>query len=109
MNIGVLESLKQVNFSCFAFHDVDMLPENKFCDYKCNSNVSAVHLASRQSKWHYEPPSYRYFGGISLQTIEMLKKSNGNPNRYFGWGGEDDILRTRLEKNGFKIEYMVVL
>ena len=103
LNIGHLQA-KMENYSCIVFHDVDMLPENNFCQYKCE-NSTGIHLASRQRKWNYKPPSYRYFGGISLQTTEMLNTVNGNPNRYFGWGGEDDILRTRLEKSGFQIKY----
>ena len=36
-------------------------------------------------------------------TIEDAKAINGFPNTFFGWGGEDDALRIRLQKKGFPI------
>ena len=35
MNIGAAESLKEQNWQCFIFHDVDLLPENDKNIYSC--------------------------------------------------------------------------
>ena len=35
MNVGVVEAKRLGNFSCFVFHDVDMLPEDDRALYKC--------------------------------------------------------------------------
>ena len=35
MNIGFAEAMKQAEYDCFIFHDVDLLPENDFNLYRC--------------------------------------------------------------------------
>jgi hypothetical protein len=35
------------------------------------------------------------FGGVSAVSAEHFKAVNGYPNRYWGWGGEDDDLSER--------------
>ena len=35
MNIGYVEALKQRQWRCFIFHDVDLLPENDLNVYSC--------------------------------------------------------------------------
>lgn len=36
LNIGFIESLKENEWDCFIFHDVDMLPENDQNIYQCD-------------------------------------------------------------------------
>ncbi len=38
INIGFVEALKDNNWDCFIFHDVDMLPENPMNIYECDAN-----------------------------------------------------------------------
>ena len=45
----------------------------------------------------YRLPYESIFGGVSALTVEQFKKINGFSNDYWGWGGEDDDLSTRLE------------
>ena len=35
MNIAFVEALKQYNFQCFVFHDVDLVPEDDRNMYSC--------------------------------------------------------------------------
>ena len=40
-------------------------------------------------------PYASYFGGVSALTDSMMKRVNGFPNKYWGWGGEDDDMNAR--------------
>lgn len=54
MNIGYLEALKDSFYlwTCFFFHDVDMLPEDLRNLYTCNKDIPK-HYAVAVSKWKY--------------------------------------------------------
>jgi hypothetical protein len=47
--------------------------------------------------WTSKYDSPNFLGGILSISIEDLKKVNGFPNEFWGWGGEDDALRYRLK------------
>ncbi|XP_012935857.2 beta-N-acetyl-D-glucosaminide beta-1,4-N-acetylglucosaminyl-transferase, partial [Aplysia californica] len=98
-NVGFLEAEKIDNFDCFIFHDVDMLPLNDHCFYRCSSNPK--HLTAAVSKWKYSLPYEGYFGGVVAFTKSQFKHINGDSNLYFGWGGEDDDLKGRVKKMGY--------
>ncbi|KAK1204562.1 B4GT4 galactosyltransferase, partial [Pygoscelis papua] len=36
LDVGYLEALKEANWDCFIFHDVDLVPENDFNFYMCD-------------------------------------------------------------------------
>ena len=38
MNAAFLEARKLDNFTCFVFHDVDMVPENDLMLYRCRES-----------------------------------------------------------------------
>lgn len=48
-------------------------------------------------------PYPQYFGGVSALTPDQYLKMNGFPNEYWGWGGEDDDIATRVHLAGMKI------
>lgn len=62
-NIGYQEALKFDDYTCFVFHDVDLIPEDYRNDYGCSS--SPRHLSVAVDKFNY-----RY--GISDVTEEEL-------------------------------------
>lgn len=35
-------------------------------------------------------------------SARHMRKTNGNPNRFFGWGGEDGVMYVRILKAGLK-------
>ena len=69
MNVGVVEARKIGDFSCFVFHDVDILPEDDRAEYRC-PNQEALHLAVAVSRWKYRLIYSRYKGAshLSLKT-----------------------------------------
>ena len=38
LNVGFLEARKLDNFTCFVFHDVDMVPETDIALYRCRES-----------------------------------------------------------------------
>jgi len=51
----------------------------------------------------YGAPYPHYVGGIIAVTAEHMDLTNGFPNNFWGWGGEDDELRRRFEKVGLEV------
>ena len=51
MNVGFKESLKYGDFSCFIFHDVDLIPEDDRNFYGCN--ISPAHMSVAVDKFNY--------------------------------------------------------
>ena len=90
---------KEQGYDYFAFHDVDMLPEDDSCDYSYPKD-HPVQIATNLSQWDYNLRDVEYFGGCVLFTTEQFEKVNGyNPN-YWDWGFEDDDLFYRCQLEG---------
>ncbi len=92
LNVGF--SLYQNEGAYFCFHDVDMLPESASCDY--SYPVMPTHLSVYCSQFEYQSRP-RYFGGVLLVNREDFRKVNGFSNQYWGWGGEDDDFKKRID------------
>ncbi|XP_061484376.1 beta-1,4-galactosyltransferase 4 [Rhineura floridana] len=101
LNVGYLEALKEENWDCFIFHDVDLVPENDFNIYTCASQPK--HLVVGRNSTGYRLRYQGYFGGVTALTREQFSKVNGFSNNYWGWGGEDDDLRIRVEMQKMKV------
>ncbi|XP_062595063.1 beta-1,4-N-acetylgalactosaminyltransferase bre-4-like [Saccostrea cucullata] len=101
MNIGYAESIKLYNYTCFVFHDVDLIPENDRIMYDCIG--SPRHLSCAVDKFKYRLPYVTLFGGVTALKREHFEKVNGHSNKFFGWGGEDDDMFRRLVHHGFNI------
>ncbi|XP_064880867.1 beta-1,4-galactosyltransferase 1-like isoform X2 [Oncorhynchus nerka] len=94
MNIGYAEALKEYDYDCFVFSDVDIIPMDDRNTYKCFSQPR--HLSVSMDKYGFKLPYYQYFGGVSSLSKEQIMKINGFPNNYWGWGGEDDDIFNRV-------------
>lgn len=51
MNVGYVEALKEKNFDCFIFHDVDLLPEDDRNLYTCPEQPR--HMSVAVDKFNY--------------------------------------------------------
>ncbi|XP_075700849.1 beta-1,4-galactosyltransferase 3 [Rhinoderma darwinii] len=102
LNVGVKEAMKDEDWDCLFLHDVDLIPENDHNLYVCDP-WSPKHASIAMNKFTYSLPYPQYFGGVSAVTPEQYMKMNGFPNEYWGWGGEDDDIATRVRLAGLKI------
>ncbi|XP_056012668.1 beta-1,4-galactosyltransferase 1-like isoform X4 [Ostrea edulis] len=95
-NIGYVEALKVDNYSCFVFHDVDLVPENDKILYGCID--SPIHLSAAIDIFNYRLLYDELFGGVSAMLRTHFEAVNGFSNLYPGWGGEDDDIYHRSFK-----------
>ncbi|CAM5124355.1 unnamed protein product [Natator depressus] len=102
LNVGVKEALRDEEWDCLFLHDVDLIPENDHNLYTCDP-WSPKHVSIAMNKFGYSLPYAQYFGGVSALTPNQYLKMNGFPNEYWGWGGEDDDIATRVRLAGMKI------
>ncbi|XP_068460310.1 beta-1,4-galactosyltransferase 1 [Clinocottus analis] len=101
LNVGYLEALKEDDYDCFVFSDVDLIPMDDRNTYRCFSQPR--HLSVSMDKFGFRLPYNQYFGGVSSMSKEQYLKINGFPNNYWGWGGEDDDIYNRLSSKGMSI------
>ncbi|KAM9310175.1 beta-1,4-galactosyltransferase 3 isoform 2-T2 [Pholidichthys leucotaenia] len=101
MNVGFREAMREEDWDCLFFHDVDLIPEDDRNTYMCDANPK--HAAIAMDKFGYKLPYKMYFGGVSALTPLHYLKMNGFPNNYWGWGGEDDDIGVRVSLAGMYI------
>ncbi|KAM4554981.1 beta-1,4-galactosyltransferase 1 isoform 1-T2 [Odontesthes bonariensis] len=101
LNVGYTEALKEYDYDCFVFSDVDLIPMDDRNIYRCFSQPR--HLSVSMDKFGFRLPYNQYFGGVSSMSKEQYLKINGFPNNYWGWGGEDDDIYNRLAFRGMTI------
>ncbi|KAL1023683.1 hypothetical protein UPYG_G00044520 [Umbra pygmaea] len=101
MNIGYTEALKEYDYDCFVFSDVDLIPMDDRNTYRCYSQPR--HLSVSMDKFGFRLPYDHFFGGVAALSKEQFLKINGFPNHYWGWGGEDDAIFNRLSAKRMSI------
>nr|XP_015210630.1 PREDICTED: beta-1,4-galactosyltransferase 2 [Lepisosteus oculatus] len=101
LNIGYTEALKDAEYDCFIFSDVDLIPMDDRNLYHCYDQPR--HFAIAMDKFGFRLPYAGYFGGVSGLSRNQFLKINGFPNEYWGWGGEDDDIYNRITLNGMKV------
>ncbi|XP_049539549.1 beta-1,4-N-acetylgalactosaminyltransferase bre-4-like, partial [Anopheles darlingi] len=101
MNIGFTEAMKQRNWGCLIFHDIDLLPMDDRNLYTCTDQPR--HMSVGMSTFDFKLPYETFFGGVSAMTVKQFRKVNGFSNVYWGWGAEDDDMSMRIKHFGFHI------
>ena len=90
------------NHDIFIFHDVDLLPGEDLGVWYSTFPKRPIHIARCWDRYANNP---KYFGGIVSFSEKDMKRINGFPNTFWGWGGEDDEMQKRCEKLEIKWEY----
>ncbi|CAF1137203.1 unnamed protein product [Rotaria sordida] len=93
-NIGFIEAKKYYPFTCFIFHDVDLLPEDTRNIYTCADQPR--HMSVAMDKFDYKLVYSTFFGGVTAFKTDDFLGTNGYSNVYWGWGGEDDDMYSRV-------------
>ncbi|KAL1777142.1 beta-1,4-galactosyltransferase 1 [Sigmodon hispidus] len=101
LNIGFQEALKDSDYNCFVFSDVDLIPMDDHNAYRCFSQPR--HISVAMDKFGFSLPYVQYFGGVSALSKQQFLAINGFPNNYWGWGGEDDDIFNRIVHKGMSI------
>jgi hypothetical protein len=86
----------------FIMHDVDILMDSIMLkNYYGQDDHDIVHmgLCVKGEKYKGDPKKSKFLGRVIRFSKEMYKKINGFPNTFYGWGGEDDAIAFRMEKN----------
>ena len=84
-------------FEYVIYHDVDLIPLSPIVPYYEHFPDHPVHIGKA---WDAKYPGDTFLGGVMSISIKDIKKINGFPNNFWGWGGEDDAMRKRLKKKG---------
>ncbi|XP_052281198.1 beta-1,4-N-acetylgalactosaminyltransferase bre-4-like [Dreissena polymorpha] len=92
-NVGFLVASDVIPYTCYVIHDVDLLVMDDRNLYRCGRVPR--HLLAHSTKYG-KLPYVAYFGGVVALKERHLRAVNGFSNLYFGWGGEDDDLLTRI-------------
>ncbi len=97
-------SSPMVDHDVFIFHDVDLLPTNEeiLSPYYTQFPTVPIHIARL---WDRYSNNKKYFGGIVSFSSSDMKRINGYPNTFWGWGGEDDEMQKRCERMNIQWKY----
>lgn len=101
MNAGVREIERVAKFDCYIFHDVDMIPLHDHNFYTCTEMPR--HIGSHVDKFNFTLPYTQLFGGVTGFTPGQFDQVNGYSNLYYGWGGEDDDMFSRIAAQNLSI------
>lgn len=103
LNIGFDYAKRNNNkHDVFIFHDVDLLPGDDLGSWYSRFPRAPIHIARVWNRYSNNP---KYFGGIVSFSASDMRRINGYPNNFWGWGGEDDEMQKRCERLRIKWDY----
>ena len=90
----------------FACHDVDMAPEAAtktayFVEDDARDGAGFVRVL-QASGCRYD--AEKCFGGVTIYDVTAFERTNGYPNGFYGWGGEDHAAFLRAEEACVRVE-----
>ena len=95
LNIGTRYAQK-IGAKYVVYHDVDLIPLSPIIPFYTAFPEKPIHIGGIY-KEKYNGSGF--LGQVLSISLKDIKKSNGFPNMFWGWGGEDDALRNRFKKN----------
>ncbi|KAJ1085546.1 hypothetical protein NDU88_005676 [Pleurodeles waltl] len=102
LNVGFAEALKDYDYNCFIFSDIDIIPMDDRNYYRCYNNPR--HMANAVDKFKFKLLYNTLFGGVTAFSKTQFQKVNGFSNAFWGWGGEDDEMYSRVVAAGMRVE-----
>jgi hypothetical protein len=84
------------NAEYVIFHDVDLIPLSALVPYYTAIPETPIHIGAAY-KGKYTGDGF--IGQVFSISMKDLKRINGFPRMFWGWGGEDDAMRNRLKRN----------
>lgn len=102
LNVGF--DITRDRYDYFCFHDIDMLPQDRRCDYSYVQG--ACRLSHYVSQFSYLPrPPSEFGGGVILIDKPSFITVNGYDNEYWGWGVEDNDFKMRCDKANISVTF----
>ena len=88
----------------YVISDLDLLPSHNLIQSYIDYPQSPIHLANKGTRYTMNNENSSFFGGAISVNQSDFKQSNGYPNNFWGWGGEDEALRNRMKKQKLVIQ-----
>jgi len=95
----------------YIMSDLDLIPSVNLIEDYLTYPKKPIHLANKGTRYNLDGKNKSFLGGVLSVNKDDFTKSNGYPNNFWGWGGEDDALKKRFDTVGIKInkpEYPVI-
>ena len=90
--------------SYYVLSDIDMLPSYNLVEDYLKYPKNPIHLANLGTRYSEDGSDADFLGGVVSFNDTDFIESNGYPNNFWGWGGEDNVLSNRLKLNEIKID-----
>lgn len=90
--------------SYYVLSDVDLLPSVESIDNYLKYPKGPIHLAALGTRYSKDKIDEDFLGGVLSVDSSAFTKCNGYPNNFWGWGGEDNALLSRMKSNNISIE-----
>ena len=103
LNIGV-KTFPDKDY--YILHDVDLVPNEDLLKYYFEYPINPIHIGFRGQRYSKDKvipftiDLINFLGGVlSISKTDFLR-TNGMSNRFWGWGGEDNVQINRLNDLG---------